>query len=251
MQRLAYLRAISPCNQDAEFIREALFGRNLNINKITEIICTRLSSQIVSLKQAYQSQYNTSLDRDISHKTNGTLKEVLLAILSSSNYNGGNVNATVSICDAKILYEAVESGQYVDQRCILSLIKQRSTEQLKAILCSYKQLYGYEFMKFLKTEKCGEFGKSLHAVIKCIQFPEKHFAKQIRLSVKNGNAREVLIYTVVTRAGVDVKNVNQVFAKKTGWSLESLIRNEFSGSSHVDKYFEYVGDFLVALIKIL
>ncbi|KAJ4760409.1 Annexin-like protein [Rhynchospora pubera] len=87
--RLAYLRTIAPCNRDAEFIREALFGCNLNINMITEIICTRPSSQIVSLKQAYQSRYNTSLERDITYKTNGTLKEVLLAILSSSNYNRG------------------------------------------------------------------------------------------------------------------------------------------------------------------
>lgn len=105
-------------------------------------------------------------------------------------------------------------------------------------------------MKFLKKEKCGEFGKSLYAVIKCIQFPEKHFSKQIRISLKNGTARKVIIRTVVTRAGIDVKNINRVFSKKTGWSLESLIRNEFSGSSFSDKHFELVGDFLVALIKI-
>lgn len=155
----------------------------------------------------------------------------------------------MGICDAKTLYEAVESGQHIDQRCILNLIKQRSIEQFKVIMGSYKQLYGYEFMKFLKKEKCGAFGKSLHAVIKCIQFPEKHFSKQIRISLKNGNPQEVLIRTVVTRTGVDIKNINQVFSKKTGWSLESLIRNEFSGNYHADKHFELVGDFLVALIK--
>ncbi|KAF3324318.1 annexin D7-like protein [Carex littledalei] len=250
--RLAYLRAIEPCNRDADLIKEALFAHTPNINMITEIICTRPSSQIVSLKRAYQAQYNTSIDHDVSNKTNGTMKEVLLAILiSSSNNNGGRINSTMGICDAKTLYEAVESGQHMDQRCILNLIKQRSIEQLKVILGSYKQLYGYEFMKFLKKEKCGAFGKSLHTVIKCIQFPEKHFSKQIRISLRTGHLQEVLIQTVVTRAGVDIKNINQVFSKKTGWSLESLIRNEFSGSCYADNHFELVATRLFQVLTAL
>lgn len=77
MQRLASRRAIEPCNRDADLIREALFCHAPDINTITEIICTRPSSQIVSIKQTYEDRYNASLDHDISSKTNGTLKEVM------------------------------------------------------------------------------------------------------------------------------------------------------------------------------
>ncbi|XP_020082878.1 annexin D7-like isoform X2 [Ananas comosus] len=239
--RVAYLRASEPSNLDAEITREALFGTALNTDVLIEIICTRSSSELVSTKQAYQARYNSNLERDVSFKINA---------LNSNKYNGGRVDTSMAMCDAKTLYEAIESGKYIDQRCIILVLSQRSTDQIKAILSSYKQLYGREFTKFLKKEKCGEFGQLLRGVIQCIQFPEKHFAKQLRKRLKAGDAREVLIRTVVTRSEIDVRNINRVFTAKTGWTLESVIRNEFSNSSsYNDKLYYSVGDFLVALLE--
>lgn len=87
MQRVAYLRASEPSNLDAEITREALFGTALNTDVLIEIICTRSSSELVSTKQAYQARYNSNLERDVSFKINGNIKEVIL-VLSSVNYQG-------------------------------------------------------------------------------------------------------------------------------------------------------------------
>ena len=105
--------------------------------------------------------------------------QILVAVLTSSRYSGPSLDTSMAMCDAKTLYEAIACGQYVHQKIIISIPSQRSTNQIKAILSSYKQLYGYEFMKFLKKDKCGEFGKQLRVVIRCIQSPEKQFAKQL------------------------------------------------------------------------
>ncbi|XP_019710109.1 annexin D8 isoform X2 [Elaeis guineensis] len=249
--RVAYLRATEPPERDAEIVRGALFGQSLDPDTLTEIICTRSSLELSAAKQAYQARYNSNLERDVSSKTIGSLKEVLLAVLNSNCYDGGRVDTSLAMCDAKTLYEAIESGKYIDQRCIILVISQRNTSQIKEILSSYKQLYGHEFLKFLKKEKCGDFGRQLRIVIRCIQFPEKHFAKQLRRKLKNGDAREVLLRTVVTRSEIDIKHINSAFAAKTGWTLESLVRNEFNGNScsNTDKVYSLAGDFLIALLK--
>ncbi|KAL0908556.1 hypothetical protein M5K25_023057 [Dendrobium thyrsiflorum] len=71
-----------------------------------------------------------------------------------------------------------------------------------------------------------------NSLIKTIQSPEKHFAKQLRRAMVTGDSQEVLIRMLVTRSGIDIKNIDSAFSEKTGWSLESLIRNEFNCSSH-------------------
>lgn len=147
----------------------------------------------------------------------------------------------MAMCDAKTLYEAVGSGRYVDQKSIISILSQRNTSQINVILSSYKQLYGYEFMKFLKKDKCGEFGQHLRVVIGCIQSPEKQFVKHLQAALKAGNGQEALIRIVVSRSGIDVRQINSAFSAKTGWSLESLISNEFNDG--------FVRNALIALVK--
>lgn len=149
------------------------------------------------------------------------------------------------MCDAKTLYEAMESGKNIDQKTITSVLSQRNNGQVRAILSSYKQLYGHEFGKSIKRSKCGQFGKELRVVIRCIQHPEKFFAKQLRM--KNADGREILIRTVVTRSGIDIKAINKAFVAKTGSSLENLVIREFNNSK--DKTNDLVVGILVGLIK--
>ncbi|KAJ4951017.1 hypothetical protein NE237_027849 [Protea cynaroides] len=245
--RVVYLWMNEPKARDAEIVRAVLFGGNVDMNTLIEMVCSRPSLELQSVKQAYLSQYNSDIEQDVSLKSKGSFKEILLAILKSSCYYGGIVAMSMAMCDAKTLYEAMESGKSLDQKTMISILSQRSTGQLKAILVSYKQLYGHEFSKSLKRNKCGQFGKDLSVVIKCIQYPEKYFVKQLRRALQNGDCREVLIRIVITRSGIDIEEINNAFAAKTGWSIESLIRNMCNNST--DKATGYIAEFLVGLLK--
>lgn len=249
--RVVYLRVSEPHERDAEIVRGALFGSSLDVDTLTEVICTRPSTELRNVREAYRSRYMSGLDEDVSFKINGSLKEVLLAVLKSSRYAGARVEAGMAMCDAKTLYEAIESGKHVDQRSIISILSQRNTDQMRAILCSYKQLYGHDFMKFLKKDKCGAFGKQLRVVVRCIQSPEKQLAKRLRRALMNCDAREALIRIVVTRSEIDIKRINSAFTAKSRWSLDSLIRNEFNNNStsHTEGAYNLVGDVLIELLK--
>ncbi|EOX98827.1 Annexin-like protein [Theobroma cacao] len=245
LARIAYLRMVEPHERDAQMIRHSLFGGSLNLNIIIEVACTRPSSELLRIKHAYQSRYNSDLEKDLTMRVNGGFKEILLAVLKSCRNYGCKADMSLAMCDAKTLYEAMESGKNIDQKTITSVLSQRNNGQVRAILSSYKQLYGHEFGKSIKRSKCGQFGKELRVVIRCIQHPEKFFAKQLRM--KNADGREILIRTVVTRSGIDIKAINKAFVAKTGSSLENLVIREFNNSK--DKTNDLVVGILVGLIK--
>uniref|UniRef100_A0A0E0QQI5 Annexin n=1 Tax=Oryza rufipogon TaxID=4529 RepID=A0A0E0QQI5_ORYRU len=266
--RVACLRASEPCVRDADIARDALFGRRIDGDVLVEVVCTRPSGEVALIRQAYQARYSASLERDVSSRTSGSLNEVLLAFLGSSGsgYHGGRVDATMAMCDAKTLYEAVEiSAARVDQRSVLQLLRHRSGDQLRAVLASYRRLYGQELARALKRKdgdtsgggggrrgESSSFPGILRAALRCAQLPERHFARAVRAALERGGgaAREALVRTVVTRAGVDVRRVNQAFAAKTGWTLESVVRNEFGSGGTGKSDDGLTGDLLVELLKL-
>lgn len=157
---------------------------------------------------------------------------------------------SMAMCDAKTLYEAVESGHSVDWKTIISILSDRNRGQIKEIFLSYKELYGHEFSKFLKCNKCGNFGKDLRFVIRGIQFPAKFFSKQLRGAMQRGDTKEVMARIVITRLEDDIKEINNVFAAKTGWSVGNLIRREFKDSgSQKNSNNVLVAEFLLGLLK--
>ncbi|KAF9599794.1 hypothetical protein IFM89_001740 [Coptis chinensis] len=254
LTKAAYLCMREPHERDAEIIRNVLFGDRVDLNTLIEVVCTRSSSELQGTKQAYRSQYNSDIEQDVSLKAHGGFKEILLAILRSSRNYGGRVDVSMAMCDAKTLYEAMESGKYVDQKTILSLISQRSSGQFKTILDSYKQLYGSEFSKSLKRNKCGQFGKDLRIAVRCLQYPEKYLSKKLQRSVNSFDAQEALIRIVITRSGVDVKDINNAYRNKTGYSLENLIRREFNTTANrnkisTDKACDLTVEILVGLLN--
>ncbi|KAG9451586.1 hypothetical protein H6P81_011551 [Aristolochia fimbriata] len=243
---VAYLRICEPHERDAQSLRGGLVGSCVDLNTITEILCTRSTLDLQNVRQAYLTKYNADIGQDVVLKTNGNTKEVFRAILNSTRFSGARVDASMAMCDAKMIYEAMESGKSIDRKTIFSIISQRNSGQLKAILQAYKQLYGHDFSQSLKQTKSGEFGKELLVIIKCIQYPEKHFAKQLQRAVEKGSAQEALIRVVSTRAGSDIKGIKTAFSAKTGWSLESLVRSEFSNTENGNGL---VADVLVGLLK--
>ncbi|KAF2915901.1 hypothetical protein DAI22_09g075500 [Oryza sativa Japonica Group] len=200
--RVACLRASEPCVRDADIARDALFGRRIDGDVLVEVVCTRPSGEVALIRQAYQARYSASLERDVSSRTSGSLNEVLLAFLGSSGsgYHGGRVDATMAMCDAKTLYEAVEiSAARVDQRSVLQLLRHRSGDQLRAVLASYRRLYGQELARALKRKdgdtsgggggrrgESSSFPGILRAALRCAQLPERHFARAVRAALERG-----------------------------------------------------------------
>ncbi|KAL3527770.1 hypothetical protein ACH5RR_012426 [Cinchona calisaya] len=247
---VVYLRINEAEQRDAELVRDSLFGWNaVNLSVIIEVVCTRSSAELYSIKQAYRTCYGSNIEQDISQKTSGNFKEILVGVLKSSNKHSSRVDKSMAMCDAKTLYEAVESGNSVDWKTIISILSDRNRGQIRAIFVSYKELYGHEFSRFLKCKKCWNFGKDLRFVLRGIQYPGKFFSKQIRGAMQRGDIKEVMARIIITRLEDDIKDISNVFAAKTGCSLGNLIRREFKDAGNRKNSNLLVAEFLLGLLK--
>ncbi|CAN6478128.1 unnamed protein product [Victoria cruziana] len=235
---LVHLQMMQPHKRDAKLLRDALHGPALGSDILIEVFCTRSSPQLQFIKQAYCSQYNKNIEQDISLKAHGSLNKVLTALSIVSGAEGSRVDVSMGMCDAKILYEAIESGVSTDQRTILSVLTRRNIEQLRTIFHCYEQLYGHHICKFLKQTRHGEFGRTLSTVTRFISYPGRHYAKQLKdIWVKNRSAPEravdLMIRIAVNKSGVDVAGIRSAFPIKSGGvALETAVRTLMSDPDH-------------------
>ncbi|KAK3011244.1 hypothetical protein RJ639_010699, partial [Escallonia herrerae] len=72
-----YLRISEAQEHDAAIARDAMFGWRVNLRNLIEVVCTRSSSDLNSIKQAYRVRYSSNFEQDIASKTAGSYKEVL------------------------------------------------------------------------------------------------------------------------------------------------------------------------------
>lgn len=65
-----------PAGRDAIILRQALTKDFINLEAVTEIICSRTSSQVQHLKQIYHSTFLSHLEQDIEFQATGDHQQV-------------------------------------------------------------------------------------------------------------------------------------------------------------------------------
>ncbi|KAI7993034.1 Annexin D1 [Camellia lanceoleosa] len=89
---------------DAEIVRKALWwGWRVNLSTVIEVVSTRSSSELHSIKQTYSFRYNSEIEEDIAHKTNGNFKEILLTVVKSSGKYGGRVDMSMAMYYSELM----------------------------------------------------------------------------------------------------------------------------------------------------
>ncbi|XP_028115325.1 probable inactive poly [ADP-ribose] polymerase SRO4 [Camellia sinensis] len=75
----------------------------VNLSTVIEVVSTRSSSELHSIKQAYSFHYNSEIEEDIAHKTNGNFKEILLTVVKSSGKYGGRVDMSMAMYYSELM----------------------------------------------------------------------------------------------------------------------------------------------------
>lgn len=219
-----------PADRDAIIARTALEGWCTDDRALIEVICTRSSTQIVKIREAYQKRYQRCLDDDVICKTNGPFQKLLLALLKAHRCECKGVDITKARCDAKMLYEASEGRCGTDEDTFIRIFSERAVSQLHAIFACYKQEYGHDIMKGLKRETQKELEEAIRVTIKSMYLPANYFAKVLHRGMKGLlNDESAITRVMVTRAEVDLKEINVVYERKYKMSIVQAFHQEFSG----------------------
>ncbi|KAJ6842922.1 annexin D2-like [Iris pallida] len=191
------------------------------------------------VRKAYHNRYKRALEEDVAAHTKGDFRKLLVPLLSSYRYEGGETNMSLAKSEAKIMHQKIVDKAYSDEE-IIRILTTRSKPQLMATFNDYNNAFGNPINKDLKAEPKDEFLHALRAIIKCIICPEKYYEKIVRLAInKMGTDEGALTRVVTTRAEVDMGLIKDLYYKRNSVPLDKAIKKDTTGDYE---------DFLLALI---
>lgn len=228
--------------RDAAVAGQALEESVVNFKALIEILVGRKSSHIALIKQAYQTRYKRHLDQDIANiEPPHPYQKILVALATSHKALNADVSQHVAKCDARRLYETGEgSPGAVEEAVVLEIFSKRSIPQMKLTFSCYKHIYGHDYTKSLKRGNSTDFEDALKMVVKCILNPPNYYAKILYASIMGTRVDKGAVARVlVSRAEVDMDEIQRIFKKKYGMELRDAICESIPSGDY--------RDFLVAL----
>ncbi|XP_030074708.1 annexin A13 [Microcaecilia unicolor] len=129
--------------------------------------------------------------------------------------------------DAKKLHKACK-GMGTDEKTIIEILSNRSSDQRREIKVKYKSMYGKDLEDVLKSDLSGSFEKTALALL---DLPCEYDAKELRKAMKGiGTNDSLLIQILCTRANQQIVAIKEAYKKLFDRDLESDIKSDTSGS---------------------
>lgn len=220
----------NPLERDLSTLRQALTGPIIELKAATEIICSRSSSQIRQIKQAYTPTYGTQLEYDVDAHTSGNHKQLMLAYLSTTRYEGPEIDRVLVENDVKSIHKFGDRKAGMDEKILIQVFSERSRAHLVALDATYHKVYGKELRRAIKRETSGHFKHGLLTILQCAENPAKYFAMMLRKAMKGlGTKDTTLIRIVVTRTEVDMQKIKEEYQKLYKKSLIDAVHSETLG----------------------
>nr|XP_054774895.1 uncharacterized protein LOC129283083 [Lytechinus pictus]XP_054774896.1 uncharacterized protein LOC129283083 [Lytechinus pictus]XP_054774897.1 uncharacterized protein LOC129283083 [Lytechinus pictus] len=128
--------------------------------------------------------------------------------------------------DAEKLRKAMK-GLGTDEQAIIDVLANRSNDQRQKIARQFKQMFGKDLLKELKSELSG---KLLDVVQGLMMTPAQYDAYQLNKAVKGlGTNEEILIEILCTRTNSSIEAIKTVYEDAYGEELEEAIADDTSG----------------------
>ncbi|XP_041441846.1 annexin A1 [Xenopus laevis] len=94
----------TPAQFDADEMKRATKGLGTDEDCIIEILASRTNQQIKKMKEAYEKEYKTTLEKDITADTSGDFQKALLILLKGERSEDCYVNEDLAKKDAKVRF---------------------------------------------------------------------------------------------------------------------------------------------------
>jgi len=128
--------------------------------------------------------------------------------------------------DAKALRKAMK-GLGTDEDAIIGVLTKRSAGQRCDILTAFKNEFGRDLIKDLKSELGGKLEK---LVLALMDPPFEYLASELHRAMdKIGTNEDVLTEILCTRGNAEINQINHAYGHLYGKSLEEDISSEVSG----------------------
>ena len=215
-------------DKDVEALRNSMKGAGTDEDTIIKIIANRNNTQRQQLKSYYNQKYNRDLIFDLKSDLSGKFEDAVLALFDDPY-----------IYDAKSLHKAME-GLGTDEDTCIEILCTRPNWYIKNIMTAYKNLYGADLIKDVKSDFSGNLQKLLVAILNCTrsentkpnqQTIEQYSQQLIKGGIKRLGTDEKLFIDILTKCSTqELQLLAQIYEKQAGESLLKSIDKEFSGN---------------------
>ncbi|CAL8113160.1 unnamed protein product [Orchesella dallaii] len=128
--------------------------------------------------------------------------------------------------DAKALRAAMK-GFGTDEAAIIAVLTKKAHFQRQEIITAFKNEFGRDLIKDLKSELGGKFEK---LVLALMETPYDYLAHELESAMAGlGTNEDVLTEVLCTRSNQDIRLICEAYQNKFGNSLEDSIKDEVSG----------------------
>ncbi|XP_058225960.1 annexin-like protein RJ4 isoform X1 [Rhododendron vialii] len=220
---------LEPADRDAVLANVAIKQSTSVHRVITELSCIYSPEELLAVKRAYQARYKHSIEEDVAAHTSGDLRKLLVALVGTYRYDGDEVNEKLANSEAKALHHAIKE-EVIDQDEIIRILSLRSKAQLMATFNRYKFDYGTSITKHLVDDPANQYLAAVHTALQCINNPKKYYEKVLRSALnKPWTDEDVLTRVIVTRAEKDLREIKDLYYKRTRESLDHAVAKDTSG----------------------
>ena len=220
-----------PAVCDAKQLRKAMAGLGTKESVLIEIMTTRTNAQIYELKATYKQLYGRDLEHDLIGETSGHFKRLLVSLCAGGRDESNSTDPLRANQDAHKLYRAGEQRLGTDESCFNAILASQNMYQLRLIFDEYQKIAKHGIEKAIETEFSGDIRDGLLAVIKSIRYRPDYFAEMLYNSMRGLGTRDNdLIRLIVTRAEIDLRDIQQSYHRLYKTTLENAIAGDCSGS---------------------
>lgn len=218
--------------RDATYLFKALKGPVINHDTVIEILCTRPNSEIIKIKEEYAMKYakEDSLEKRITNKTDGKLRDILLGILRCQRSENSIPDENHCKLLVKDLFDENTKTITLYTQPIDAVFIKCSPPEIYRI----NQLYSITYQKELKTDiekvYSSHLRDALLTILESTISPSEYFAKRINKSVKGlGTDDKMLIRVLTSRQGIDMPEMRKCYNNLYQKDMIEDIKDDTSG----------------------
>lgn len=220
----------TPAERDATYLYKAMKGAGTDEECVIEILCSRPNVDIIKIKEEYQRLFNESLEKRVHSETSGNLRKILIAILQCQRSENSVPNDAECRQVAEELYKAGEGKLGTDEAFFNKVFALSSPPELFSINQYYSQFSSRSLKQAVDSEFSGDAKLALNTILEATISPPSYFARRINKSVKGLGTRDrMLIRNVVSREGIDMKEIRESYSNIFGKDMVHDIKSDTSG----------------------
>lgn len=215
---------------DAECLYLAMKGMGTDDSTLIEILCTRPAEIIQGMAKIFPDKYKYTLEKWVSSETSGAYRKLLVSLVQCGRRSNPTPNEEECKKWAEELFQAGEAKRGTDEDVFNKIFSLASPAELVCIEKYYSQISPRTLKHAIDKEYSGNVKIALQTILQTAMNPAEYFAEKVKKSIKGiGTKDTMLIRILVSREGIDMPQIREVYKQMYGKGMADEIKDDTSG----------------------